>query len=60
MCNSYELKTGDVVKGNTHNYKMTVENSNEKTDCIYFDYKQNIHRVVYKIKGLILRRVAIG
>lgn len=64
MENTTELfKTRAVVKGNKHSYKMTVEESNEKTtDCIYFDKGQNIHRAVYKLtnwKSLTIRRVGI-
>lgn len=47
------FKTGDVVKGNKHPYKMTVEESNKKTTyCVYFDKDQHIHRVVYNTNEL--------
>ena len=54
MENTTELfKTGNVVKGNKHSYKMTVEKSNEKTtDCVYFDKDQHIHRVIYNTNEL--------
>lgn len=49
------FKTGDIVKGNNHSYKMTVEESNKKTtDCVYFDNDQHIHRVVYDTNKLEL------
>ncbi|WP_336127362.1 hypothetical protein [Mesoflavibacter sp. CH_XMU1422-2] len=54
MGNTTKLfKIGDVVKENKHSYKMTVEESNEKTtDCVYFDNNQNLHRVVYNTNEL--------
>mgnify|MGYP000969240130 CR=1 FL=1 len=49
------LMVGDIVKGKTHEYKMTVEQVDEKTtNCVYFDKNQNIHRVIYNTNDLEL------